>query len=167
MAGAFLANEFGETGNEAVADGEGSLWRDVAGGEAGTAGGEDKSGAAGGGAESGGEEGSLVGNEEDVEHMGAGFGEQAGECGAGEVSLCAGEAPVTDGDDDGGARCKCGWVWHVSRIDACARNTAGDEKMGRPASFWSGDLLRQAQPSPCLIRHRLKHFSCHRKLDEA
>jgi hypothetical protein len=155
VVGAGLADEFGEAGDEAVADGERGFGGDVAGGEAGAAGGEDEVGAGGGFAQGGGEVVELVGEGEGFEEMRAGGGEEVGEGGAGEVGLRAGETAVADGDDDGGAAGERSGGWHVSRIDGSTRNGAGDEKMVGPASFWSGDLQRQTQPSPWLIRHRL------------
>ena len=152
---AILTDKLGEAGDEAVADGEGGLGGYVARGEAGATRGEDQGGAAGCCAQGGGEEFDLIGDQEGVQHLGAGLGEQMGDGWAGEIDLRAGDAAVADGDDDGSAASeRCGSL-HVSRIDAGARNMAEDEKIEGPASSWSGDLLRQAQPSPWLIRHRL------------
>jgi hypothetical protein len=112
---AVLADELGEAGNEAVADGEGSLGGDVAGGEAGAAAGEHQCGAAGGGAEGGSEAIELVGEEYCLEDVRTGRGEQVGNGWAGEVGLRAGKAAVADGDDDGGAASKRRGGWHISK----------------------------------------------------
>ncbi len=142
--GAVLADEFGEAGDEAGADGECGFGGDVAGGEAGAASGEDQRSAGGCGVQRGDELRGLVGEGERVDDLGASLGEEMGEGGAGEVGLCAGEAAVADGEDDGGAAGERLGGRHRSRITAGGRNRSKDEKIDRPASFWSGDWSRCA-----------------------
>jgi hypothetical protein len=72
---AILADELGEAGDEAVADGEGGLGCDVAGGEAGAAGGDDEGGAAGRCAQGGSEDVELVREKEGLEEVCARCGE--------------------------------------------------------------------------------------------
>jgi hypothetical protein len=132
---AVLADELGEAGDESITDGERGFWGDIAGGETGAAGGEDEGGAGGSRAQGGNELRGFVGDNEGVQKLCAGLGKDAGEGRAGEVDLGAGCAAVADGEDDRGATGEGGLGLHVSRIDASARNVAGDEKMKKPASF--------------------------------
>jgi hypothetical protein len=155
LAGAVLANKFGEARNKPRRDGERRLGRDVAGSEAGTAGSDHEARMLGGFTECRGEALELVGEGDGFDDLYAGGGQDADDGWPGEVCLGSGEAAVADGQDNGGAageRCR---VRHISRIDAGARNRAEDEKIGRPASFWSGDLSLRTQPSLGHIRHRL------------
>ena len=155
LAGAVLANKFGEARNKSRGDRERRLGRNVAGSEARAAGGNHEAGVVGGFTECRGEALELVGEGDGFDDLGAGGGQDADDGRAGEVCLGSGEAAVADGQDNGGAageRCR---VRHISRIDAGARNRAEDEKIGRPASFWSGDLSLRTQPSLGHIRHRL------------
>jgi hypothetical protein len=112
---AVLADELGKSGDEAVADGEGSLGGDVAGGEAGAAAGQYQRGTAGGGAQGGSEAIELVGENNGLDEVHTGCGEQVRNGWAGEVGLRAGKAAVADSDDDGGAASKWRGGWHVSK----------------------------------------------------
>ena len=135
VVGAILPNEFGEAGDEAAADGQGRLGRDVAWREPGAAGSEHDGSAGGCGAKGGDEDVELVGENEGIEDDGASGGEDLGERGAGEIGLGACRTTVADCNDDDGSAGEGGMRGHVSRIDADERNGAEDEKMERPASF--------------------------------
>ena len=142
VVGAVLADEFSEAGDEALANGEGSLGRDIAGGETRAPGGDDQGGVAGCGAQGGGKDGQFVREDERLEDARARGGEDLGDGRAGEIGLGPGGAAVTDSDDDGGAAGEGGEGWHVSRIDAAARNVAEDEKM-KGQRLLSGDSPRR------------------------
>ncbi len=117
LAQAVLADELGDAGDEAVAEGECGLGGDVAGAEAGAAGGDEQGDGGRGGAEGCGEVGEVVGPDEGVEHVRAGLGEDGCDGGAGEIDLIAGEAAVAGGEDDRGAAGE-GVGGHSERIDA-------------------------------------------------
>ena len=136
-------------------DGQRGFGRNVARSQAGAAGGDNEAGARSSGAQRGDKLIELVGKGDGFDDFGARGGQDADQGRAGEVRLGAGEAAVADGQDDGGAASKGCSGRHISRIDADARNRAEDEKIEGPASFWSGDLSRRAQPSLGHIRHRL------------
>jgi hypothetical protein len=160
--GRVLADELGEAGNEALADGEGGFGGEVAGGEPSAAGGEHQRGASGGVAEGFGEARELVGEREVVEDQRAGCGEEAGDSRAGEVDLRAGVASVADRDDDGGAAGEAGGSGHGCKdrrgggAGGCRTRdvwascgvrrgvlTPKDEKIEKPAVFGSGIQLRR------------------------
>ena len=101
--GAVFADKLGEAGDEAVADGEGRLGRDIPGGEASAAGSDDQCGLGGCCAQGGDKDGEFVGEDESVDKPDTGLGEDLGDSGAGEVGLGSGRAAVADGDDDGSA----------------------------------------------------------------
>jgi len=101
MAGSILADQLGEAWDQTIADVQRGFGCDVAGGEAGAAGGDDESGCRRGFAERGGDLSALVGNDAEGEDFGGCGQEQAFDGWAGEVSLGSGEAAIADGQDDG------------------------------------------------------------------
>jgi hypothetical protein len=98
---AVASHAFGKAVDEAVADQAGGFGGDVAGGEAGAAGGDKQVMVDGVGAEGGGDLVEFVGEGEGVDGEDACFRKEADDGGAGEVGLLAVEAAVADGEDDG------------------------------------------------------------------
>jgi len=97
VARSVLADEFGQAGNQTVADVQRGFGCDIAGCKAGSTGGDDQRGCVCGFAQGGGDLIALVGNNMDCENLGGCFGEQALDGWAGEISLRSGEATVADG----------------------------------------------------------------------
>jgi hypothetical protein len=98
---AVASHALGKAVDEAVADEARGFRGDVAGGEAGSAGGDQEVMGDGVGAEGGGDLVELVGEGEGADGANARFRKEADDGGAGEVGLLAAEAAVADGEDDG------------------------------------------------------------------
>jgi TonB family protein len=150
---AVLPQQLGNARNEPRADSERGLRRNVARGKSCASGGKHQGGSAGGFAQGSGKAVELIGQHQRIEQLCAGLGEKTRHGRPGEVSLRTGKAAVADGQDDGGAAGESSGWRHISRIDADARNRAGDEKIERPASFgvWrfaaAGATFTVAHPS--------------------
>jgi hypothetical protein len=98
------AHALGEALDDAVGDEAGGLGSDVAGGEAGTAGGEDEIGALGVAAQGCGDLGEFVGQDLCDRGGKTGLLEQTDDGGAGAIGHLAARAAVADGEDDGAGR---------------------------------------------------------------
>jgi hypothetical protein len=103
VAQAVLPDDFGNAGDEAVADGEGGLGSDVAGAKAGAASGDEQAGARCSGAERRDEAVEIVGDDAEIEDAHPGLGEDGRDGWAGEIDLVAGGAAVAGRDYDGSA----------------------------------------------------------------